>query len=68
VEAELFDAFAGLVKIPGKGHCPRDLTGADVYFFIVYEFMVVHRRSSPLEIVAVLHAKRDVKPLLDERQ
>ena len=67
VEAELLDAFAGLAEVPGKGHRRQDLARADVYFFTIYEFMVVHRRSSPLQIVAVLHGKRDVKRLLEDR-
>lgn len=67
VETELLEAFARLAAVPGKGHRRRDLTDADVYFYTLYRFLIVHRRSSPLQIVAVVHAKRDVKLLLKDR-
>jgi plasmid stabilization system protein ParE len=67
VETELLDAFAGLAKSPGKGHRRPDLTRSDVLFYTLYQFMVVYRLSEPLQILAVLHAKRNVKRILKDR-
>lgn len=61
------DAFEGLADIPGKGHKRPDLTNRDVLFFSVYQYMIVYRRATLVEIVAVLHGKRDVKRLLKTR-
>ena len=67
VETELLDAFAGLAKTPGMGHRRPDLTRSDVLFYTLYQFMVVYRLSEPLQILAVLHAKRNVKRILKDR-
>ena len=53
--------------VPGKGHKRPDLTSRDVLFFSVYQYMIVYRRTELVEIVAVLHGKRDVKRLLKTR-
>jgi plasmid stabilization system protein ParE len=60
IQEELVDAFEGLAGLPGKGHKRSDLTSRDQY-------MIVYRRTASLEIVAILHGKRDIKRLL-ERQ
>ena len=67
IQGELVDAFEGLADVPGKGHRRPDLTNRDVLFFSVYQYMIVYRRRSTVEIVAVLHGKRDVKRLLKTR-
>lgn len=67
IQGELVDAFEGLADIPGKGHKRADLTGRDVLFFSVYQYMIVYRRAEMVEIVAVLHGKRDVTRLLKTR-
>ncbi len=67
VEREILDKFADLAAIPGKGHRRPDLTRADVLFYTLYEFMIVYRRGDPLQILGVLHAKRDLGRLLPER-
>ena len=61
IQDELVDAFAGLSDFPGKGHKRGDLTSRSVLFFSVYQYMIVYRRAEPLEIVAVIHGKRDLK-------
>lgn len=38
-----------------------------MFFFSVYRYMIVYRRTKTVEIVAVLHGKRDVKRLLKTR-
>jgi plasmid stabilization system protein ParE len=67
IQDELVDAFEGLADLPGKGHRRSDLTSRDVLFFSVYQYMIVYRPATFVEIVAVLHGKRDVKRLLDTR-
>ncbi len=67
IQAELVNAFEGLADFPGKGHKRPDLTSRDVLFFSVYRYMIVYRQAALVEIVAVLHGKRDVKRLLKTR-
>jgi len=67
IQGELVDAFEGLADVPGKGHKRPDLTSKDVLFFSVYQYMIAYRRTELVEIVAVLHGKRDVKRLLKNR-
>ena len=47
------------------GHRRPDLTGHDVLFWRVHTYLVIYRISEPLRIVRVIHAKRDVKKLLE---
>jgi len=67
IQSELVGAFEGLADVPGKGHRRPDLTSKDVLFFGVYQYLIVYRRAVTVEIVAVLHGKRDVKRLLKTR-
>jgi toxin ParE1/3/4 len=67
IQAELVDAFEGLAETPGKGHRRSDLTNRDVLFFRVYQYMIVYRRAETVEIVGVLHGKRNVKRILRDR-
>lgn len=67
IQGELVDAFEGLVDRPGKGHKRLDLTSRDVLFLSVYQYMIVYRRAEMVEIVAILHGKRDVTRLLKNR-
>ncbi len=67
IQGELAGAFEGLANVPGKGHKRPDLTSRDVLFFSLYQYMIVYRRTELVEIVAVLHGKRDVKRLLKTR-
>jgi len=67
IQDELVGAFEGLADTPGKGHRRSDLTTRDVLFFSVYQYMIVYRQTSVVEIVAVLHGKRDMTRLLQTR-
>jgi plasmid stabilization system protein ParE len=44
-----------------------EILGALASFDTLYQYMVVYRAGAPLEIIAVLHAKRNVKRLLNQR-
>jgi toxin ParE1/3/4 len=67
IESEILQAFADLTLIPAKGHRRSDLTKRKVLFYTLYQYMVVYRIGSPLEILAVLHGKRDLKRILRNR-
>jgi len=67
IQSELIDAFERLADFPGKGHKRSDLTARDVLFFSVYQYLIVYRRAELIQIVAVLHGKRDLKRLLKTR-
>jgi plasmid stabilization system protein ParE len=63
----LDDAMQLLADNPGIGHRRPDLTPQDVRFWSVFRYLVIYRPSpKPLEIVRVLHGKRDVRRLLEE--
>ena len=56
-----------LAANPGIGHIRTDLTDADVRFWSVFKYLVIYRpETKPLEIVRVLHGRREVKRLLGE--
>jgi plasmid stabilization system protein ParE len=67
IQGGLVDAFEGLADVPGKGHKRPDLTSRNLLFFSVYQYMIVYRRAAMVEIVAVLHGKRNVKRLIKTR-
>ena len=67
IQDELVSAFEDLADVPGKGHKRSDLTSRDVLFFSVYQYMIVYRRATSVEIAAILHGKRDLKRLLKTR-
>ena len=65
LQEEFFRAFDGLAAMPGKGHPRKDLTDREVLFFRVRSYLIVYRSdSTPIQIVAVLHAARDVPAVL----
>lgn len=67
IEGEITEAFSRLTTMPGKGHRRPDLTRHNVLFYSIYQYMVVYRTGTPLEIIAVLHGRRNVKRILKER-
>jgi antitoxin ParD1/3/4 len=68
VECEFYEMFDALARMPGQGHMRRDLTKGPVLFFPLYSYLIVYQPDTdPLRIVAVVHAKRNVKRLLKER-
>ncbi len=66
VENEILAEFAALAETPGKGHRRSDLTKHDVLFFALYRYVIVYRRG-PVEVLAVLHSRRNMKRLLKKR-
>jgi antitoxin ParD1/3/4/toxin ParE1/3/4 len=57
-----------LCQSPGVGHRRKDLSEHDLRYFAVYSYLIVYRPTTkPLEIVSILHGKRDVERILDDR-
>src|SRR5256885_1172697 len=69
IESELFEKFSLLAHNPGLGHKRPDLTMFPVLLYraFPYQYMIVYRPRTPLEIVGVLHAKRHIKRILKKR-
>lgn len=68
VEAVIREKFAYLADFPSGGHRRRDLTDAEVRFYSVYSYLIVYRpETKPLQIVTILHGRRDVPKLLKKR-
>ncbi|HUX27231.1 MAG TPA: type II toxin-antitoxin system RelE/ParE family toxin [Terracidiphilus sp.] len=72
VESAIFAACASLARHPLLGSKRSEITPLPVRFWAVTQyssFIIVYRpETKPLQIVAVLHGKRDIKSLLEERE
>ena len=65
---ELLEAMRNLAVMPGKGHRRDDLTTQPVLFWRVRSYQIIYRSAGrPLQIVAVLHGKRNLQRILGER-
>ena len=68
VEAGIRNRIVFLVQSPGSGHSRKDLTNENVKFFPVYSYLIVYRpETQPLQIVSILHGRRDVQQILKGR-
>ncbi len=71
VESAIFSACDSLTKHPSLGSRRSEITPLPVRFWVVTRypnFIVVYRpETKPLQIVAVLHGKRDIKTLIEKR-
>lgn len=68
VESVVRDKIAFLASNPGSGHSRPDLTDEKVKFFSVYSYLIVYRPDTkPLQVVAILHGRRDVENILKSR-
>ncbi len=68
VESVIRERIVFLARNSGAGHWRRDLTGEAVRFFAVYSYLIVYRpNTEPLEVVAILHGRRDVGRVLRQR-
>jgi plasmid stabilization system protein ParE len=60
-------AFALLARRPGLGHRRPDLTPLDLRFWpLRRRWLIVYRDTSPLQIIRVLNAWRDVAAVLTD--
>jgi antitoxin ParD1/3/4 len=68
VESVIRDKIVYLAGRPGGGHWRKDLTDEPVKFYSIYSYLIVYRpETSPLQVVAILHGRRDVEELLKDR-
>jgi len=68
VEAELFEMFEALARMPGQGRRREDLTPRPVLFYPLYSYLIVYQPDvDPIRIMAVLRGARDVKRVLKKR-
>jgi toxin ParE1/3/4 len=66
VESVIRDKIVFLATGPGAGH--KNLTDEAVKFFPVYSYLIVYRpETKPLQIVCILHGRRDVEQILRDR-
>jgi plasmid stabilization system protein ParE len=71
VEQAIFDACAFLAEAPMRGHSRPDLTTRSLRFWTLSRYtsyVVVYRlEKSPLQVLAVMHGKRNFKRILKQR-
>lgn len=68
IESVIRERMALLARTPEAGHSRKDLTDEDVKFFPVYSYLVVYRaETKPLQIVSILHGRRDLEKILKNR-
>jgi plasmid stabilization system protein ParE len=71
VEQAIYDACAFLAEGPLRGHTRADLTARSLRFWTLTrypKYIVVYRpEMTPLQVVAVLHGKRNVRRVLGGR-
>ena len=72
VEQAIFEACAFAAEAPLRGHLRPDLTERPVRFWTLTRYpnySVVYRPESvPLQVIAVLHGKRNLRRLLRQRR
>jgi plasmid stabilization system protein ParE len=71
VEHAIYDACAFLAQGPLRGHFRQDLTARQLRFWTLTRYpnyTIVYRPETiPLQIVAVLHGKRNLRQILKRR-
>ncbi len=68
VESVIRDRIVFLVGTPGAGHWSKNLTDEPVKFFPVYSYLIVYRpETKPLQVVSILHGRRNVERILKDR-
>jgi plasmid stabilization system protein ParE len=71
VEQAIYDACGLLAETPLRGHTPPDLTPRGLRFWTLSRYpnyTVVYRPdTAPLQIVAVLHGKRNIRRVIKQR-
>ncbi len=66
--AEIEGEIQRLARNPRIGHTREDLTSRDLLFWPVYSYLIIYQASSPVNIIAVLHGRRDVEKVLKHRE
>jgi plasmid stabilization system protein ParE len=72
VEQAIFAACAFVADAPVRGHSRHDLTTRSLRFWTLTRYpnySVVYRpETAPLQVVAILHGKRNIRRILKQRQ
>jgi plasmid stabilization system protein ParE len=72
VEQAIYDACAFVAEAPMRGHSRPDLTNRSLLFWSLIRYpnySIVYRpQTTPLQVVAVLHGKRNIQRILKQRQ
>jgi len=72
VEGAIYDACAFVVESPMRGHARPGLTTRSLRFWTLTRYpnyAIVYRpETTPLEIIAVMHGKRNIRRILKQRQ
>jgi plasmid stabilization system protein ParE len=72
VQRAIYDACKFVADSPLRGHARKDLTKRALRFWTLTRYpnyTIVYRpETAPVQVVAVLHGKRDVKRILQDRQ
>lgn len=64
IQQELLERCEILAVMPEQGYLRPDLSSRPVRFVPVYSWLIVYRAARPLEIVAVIHGRRDLRRAL----
>ena len=71
VEQGIYDACAQAAHAPRRGHSRPDLTSRSLRFWTLTRYpnyTVVYRsETTPLQVVAVVHGKRNIRHILKQR-
>ena len=68
VVTQLFQSFYHLAEVPNSGHRRADLTSRNVLFYRVFSCLIIYQPSTrPVQILAVLHGKRNLSRILPQR-
>ena len=68
VEAEFYETFASLARMPEQGYRRSDLTKRPVRFFPLYSYLIIYQPGKDTaRIMAVVHGHRNLKRLLKQR-
>jgi len=68
IEAVIRSRLVLLADNPNLGHWRSDLTHEHVKFFLVFSYLIVYRpETKPLQVVSILHGRRDVEKILQGR-
>ena len=72
VEQAIYDACVFVAEAPLRGHSRPDLTTRPVRFWTLTRYpnytLVYRPQTVPLQVVAVLHGKRNIRPILKQRR
>jgi plasmid stabilization system protein ParE len=72
VEQAIYDACAFVAEAPMRGHTRTDLTSRSLRFWTLSRYpnyTIVYRpEMSPLQVIAVLHGRRNLRRALKERR